>query len=152
MKVIRIKNLSDISSRFERLSADVQDELKDALDISLRDIKVYAQQNHRFKSRTGQTERSIDPEASYGTSFRGVVGTRWPVAIYQHDGTKAHTIEPRFKQALRWVKSGRFRFAKRARHPGIEPDPFLYAALEHEQEAVISRFENAIEQALKQLK
>lgn len=151
-RFITIKNLNQVTSRFNKLSLDVQDELKDALDISLRDVKEYAQKNHRFISRTGDTERSIDSHANYGAIFKGIVSSRSIIALYQHDGTKSHIIVPRKKFVLRWADGNKFRFAKRVRHPGIKADPFLENALEHEKPAIISRFEQAINRAIAEMR
>lgn len=169
-RFITIKNLNQVTSRFNQLSLDVQDELKDALDISLRDVKDYAQKNHRFISRTGTSERetigenidkdkknksveqSIGSEASYGAMFKGTVGSPSIIALYLHEGTKKHTIMPRKKFVLRWLDGKKFYFAKRVRHPGIKADPFLENALEHEKPAIISRFELAINRAIAEMR
>ena len=72
---IKIKGLDDVTRNLDSFSQDVQVELKEALDISLRDVQEYAREHHRFITRTGEAERSIETAASYGTYFKGVVGT-----------------------------------------------------------------------------
>ena len=70
---IRIKGLDDVTGNLDSFSQNVQVELKEALDISLRDVQEYAREHHRFITRTGEAERSIETAASYGTYFKGVV-------------------------------------------------------------------------------
>lgn len=94
---IKIKGLDDVTRNLDSFSQDVQVELKDALDISLRDVQEYAREHHRFITRTGEAEKSIETAANYGTSFRGTVGTTREITVYLHTGTRAHTIVPRFK-------------------------------------------------------
>lgn len=44
-------------------------------------------------------------------------------AIYVHEGTRPHTIVPRFKQALFW--EGAAHPVKRVLHPGTRANPFM---------------------------
>lgn len=50
-------------------------------------------------------------------------------AIFVHNGTRAHDIMPKTRKFLRWVKSDRFVFAKKVRHPGYRGDPFFIKAV-----------------------
>ena len=115
---IKIKGLDDVTRNLDSFSQDVQVELKEALDISLRDVQEYAREHHRFITRTGEAERSIETAASYGTYFKGVVGTTREITVYLHTETDRHVIVPRLKQSLRFVKGDKFKFARR--HPGNE--------------------------------
>lgn len=148
---IKIKGLDDVTRNLDSFSQNVQVELKEALDISLRDVQEYAREHHRFITRTGEAEKSIETVASYGTNFKGVVGTTREITVYLHTGTDRHTIVPRLKQSLRFVKGNKFKFAKRVNHPGTKEDPFIYNALEHSRSDIISRFEDAIINAIKEM-
>lgn len=148
---IKIKGLDDVTGNLDSFSQNVQVELKEALDISLRDVQEYAREHHRFITRTGEAERSIETAANYGTYFKGVVGTTREVTVYLHTGTDRHVIVPRLKQSLRFVKDNKFTFARRVNHPGTKEDPFIYNALEHNRSDIISRFENAIASAVKEM-
>lgn len=148
---IRIKGLDDVTGNLDSFSQNVQVELKEALDISLRDVQEYAREHHRFITRTGEAEKSIETVASYGTYFKGVVGTTREITVYLHTGTDRHIIVPRLKQSLRFVKGNKFKFARRVNHPGTKEDPFIYNALKHNRSDIISRFENAIANAVREM-
>lgn len=49
---------------------------------------------------------------------------------YHMDGTPPHTIRPRRRRALRFVSGGAVVYARRVRHPGTRPNPFLVRALD----------------------
>lgn len=148
---IKIKGLDDVTRNLDSFSQNVQVELKEALDISLRDVQEYAREHHRFITRTGEAEKSIETAASYGTYFKGVVGTTREVTVYLHTGTDRHVIVPRLKQSLRFVKDNKLKFARRVKHPGTKEDPFIYNALKHNRRDIISRFENAIANAVREM-
>lgn len=129
-------------SALERVKESAADGIKETLDISLRDVQERARREHRWISRTGQAEREIKTRSEMaGAEFSGAVYTALPHGVFLHTGTKAHTIVPRKKQALRFVANGNFVFARRVRHPGIRADPYIYDAFDAETPAIISRFE-----------
>ncbi len=148
---IKINNLDKVTTQFNRFSQDVQDELKDALSISLRDIQERAQEEHNFITRTGEAERSIETQEQFGTSFKGIVGTTRQITVYLHRGTQPHSIKPKKKQVLRWGNGSEFIFARRVKHPGMRKDPFIYKALEYHRSDIISRFESAVANAVKEM-
>lgn len=49
-------------------------------------------------------------------------------ALYVHEGTRPHTIQPRTAQALRFEIGGRVVFSKLVNHPGTKARPFLLNA------------------------
>lgn len=51
-------------------------------------------------------------------------------ALYVHQGTKPHTIQPKTKKALSWVSGGNQIITGRVHHPGTKPQPWLIRALE----------------------
>lgn len=61
-----------------------------------------------------------------------VTGEVWNDTTYAapvHDGSKAHTIRPRFKKALRFTVDGQTVFARSARIPARKGRPWLLRAL-----------------------
>lgn len=60
----------------------------------------------------------------------GIPG-RTRYTMFEHDGTRAHIIRPRRRQALRFVTGGRVVYARRVVHPGTTGSRFLVKALEH---------------------
>jgi phage gpG-like protein len=67
---------------------------------------------------SGKLRASMTP--FHGRDFAGV-GTNRPYAAAMNNGSRPHTIVPRTKKALAF--NGRF--AKRVRHPGTSPRPFM---------------------------
>lgn len=130
-----------VSRKLKDGSQKMQKELRVAMKISVRDVQEEARENHIFISRTGQAEGSIHTRVNgSGSHVEGTVFTALPHAVYQHEGTSAHTIVPRSKKVLRWTDGGQFVFAKRSQVSGIKKDPFIYNALEKERPAIVSRF------------
>lgn len=54
-----------------------------------------------------------------------LVGSDQPYALLHHEGTRPHDITPVRAKALRFRTTGGVRFAKRVRHPGTAPNPYL---------------------------
>lgn len=117
------------------------------MEISVRDVQENARDDHKFVSRTGHAEESIHKSVvGHGEHVVGTVFTALPHAVFQHEGTPAHTILPRYKRALRWPDGGRFVFAKRARVRGIKGDLYIYRAFEKEKPAIVSRFKKVMQE------
>lgn len=60
-----------------------------------------------------------------------LVGSDDPIALYHHEGTRAHPIEARNSPFLVffWDRTGRVMYVKRVQHPGTRPNRFLVNAL-----------------------
>lgn len=65
-----------------------------------------------------------------------LVGTDVEYAIYVHNGTRPHLIEPVTARVLHWIGPGGEVFAARAYHPGYGGNPFLTDAVEDEVRAL----------------
>lgn len=133
--------------RLHRLQQEVDSRLTEAVNISLRDVQEYARAHHRFTTRTGEAERSIEKTDARKVqgSIQGDVGATRKVTIYLHQGTRPHNIVPRRKLALRWASGNGFVFARRVHHPGTQPDPFIFDAFDHEEARIVSRLEHALD-------
>lgn len=140
--MVRVSFRADaLSKKLRHAPGEIQKQLREAMDISVRDVQERAREEHKFISRTGQAEGSIHKTVEgSGDHLAGTVFTALPHAVYQHEGTRAHTIVPRSKKVLRWSDGGQFVFAKRSQVSGIKKDPFIYNALEKERPAIVSRF------------
>lgn len=149
MKSFRITHdFAGLVKAFEAVPDKTQKMVEEQLKKAVRDIKEYASDHHRYTSRGGDLERRgiiTDVKGSEGVV---ALNPAVPYAVFVHEGTKPHIIEPRDKMALRWVSRGEFAFAKRVQHPGTEKDQFLYEAAENEMPKIQSRFENALESLL----
>ena len=134
-----------VSRKLKAGSQKMQKELRVAMKISVRDVQEEAISTHNFTSRNGAANGAIEGSiftrvTCSGSHAQGKVFTNLPHAVYQHEGTRAHTILPKSKKVLRWSDGGQFVFAKRSQVSGIEKDPFIYNALEKDRPAIVSRF------------
>lgn len=121
------------------------------LKLAVRDIAEYASEHHSYTSRSGTLER--EGLVTFVRKNVGVVALnpRVPYAVFVHEGTKAHDIEPRNKSVLRWADGAGFNFAKRVKHPGTRPDQFLYQAADASESRIQSRFQSALEKIIEEI-
>lgn len=144
---IEIRGLNEYVVAMHTISEQAIKQIRQAAKVSLRDIQELARENHKFISRTGNTERSIDTRLDVtSTGFSGAVFSENPIAVYQHEGTKAHYIQAVRKKALRWVTpNGNIAFSRRpVLNPGIKPDPYLANAGKTLEPSIVQRFDSII--------
>jgi hypothetical protein len=140
----------NLNRALEKLGDGIRDELRASLAISLREIASEAKRTHRFTSRTSRLENSIRERVDSG-GLSGQVAASAFYAPYIHNGTGRYgkgsgeyQISPKSRKALYFVVAGKKVFAKKARHPGIRPDPFLYRALAKKKAAAVERINKSI--------
>jgi HK97 gp10 family phage protein len=102
------------------------------LDTTALAIQRGAKQ--RAPTRTGRLRSSIGmAQAGPDARLIGVgpaVGTNVAYAAAVEFGTRAHTIVPRARKALKFKAGQTDVFAARVHHPGTKAQPFLYPAWE----------------------
>ena len=127
--------------------------IRQAIKVSTIEVQDEAQTNHRFISRTGQLERSIDVKFNENSGIVYIDSQSAPHGPFVHQGTGAHTIFPKNKKALRWAPQGggAFHFAKVVHHPGTKSDPFLYNALRNKQDDIRNIFAKYTKMALNEV-
>lgn len=146
---IEARGLHNLIKKFGQMPGELQEEMRITVKIAVDGIRKSASEEHEWISRTGKTERE-----GVSTSVKGLVGVVELTtlnAIGLHQGRPAHVIEPRNKTILRFPVKGKFVFARKVNHPGNKAYPYLFNAAEKERPAIESRFEAAIEKALRQL-
>jgi hypothetical protein len=143
------------------------------MQITERDARMH----HRFKTKSGSLERSIQHDTSkdglYGRVFLNTGTAKY--GPYQHDGTKPHRIYATNKAALYFVKNGIGYLVPRnmwdpesrhywrgvreknknvhlvekgfVNHPGIKADKFLDKALMRQKPYIIARIRGALARA-----
>jgi len=124
--------------------------LRLGLKIHARDVQESARGKHRFTTRSGEAEASVDTKYS-PSRFRSSVGFNESAVKhgkFLHDGTKPHIISRKNKKALRWIAGGKFRFAKSIKHPGTAPDPFIVNAAKRLKSAFTRRMRMAARNAM----
>ena len=128
-----VKGIPQLQARFRALE-DVPARVTKQWQLrTVREAKL------TVRKATRNTSRTIRP---YGLTPREVAVVAGGAAVFLEGGTRAHTIVPRRKKWLMFATdpkdrtlSGRpkkgaksIRFAKRVRHPGTKPYPFLKPA------------------------
>ena len=134
-------------------NAIFQKRLRQAIKASTIEVQDEAQNNHRFISRTGQLERSIDVKFNENSGIVYIDSQSAPHGPFVHEGTRAHTIFPKNKKPLRWAPQGggAFHFAKVVHHPGTKGDPFLFNALKNKKDDIRNIFAKYTKTALKEV-
>lgn len=139
------RSYAKLVQAFETAPDKTSDMVRRQVKMAVRDIQEEARDNHRFITRSGMTEKSIMSKVQ---DNKGTVYLASDVSVFQHEGTKAHMIVPRFKKVLRFTANKKFVFTKRVQHPGIKADPFLYHAADKMLPTIVSRFEHALDNLL----
>ena len=134
-------------------NAIFQKRLRQAIKASTIEVQDEAQTNHRFISRTGQLERSIDVKFNENSGIVYIDSQSAPHGPFVHEGTASHDIFPKNKKALRWVPQGggAFQFARVVHHKGTKADPFLFNALKNKKDDIRNIFAKYTKTALKEV-
>ena len=99
-------------------------------DLMRRATNVQTGARALVRKRTRATERSITKRVEIrGGVPVAIIQATTEYAIYEHDGTRAHLIRARRRQALRFPAGGAVVFATVVRHPGTTGSKFLLNAL-----------------------
>lgn len=86
----------------------------------------------------GNLRRSMGKRSLLGGLAAEIFNTA-EYAAHVEFGTRPHEIRPRTRRVLSWVRYGQRFFARRVRHPGTRPQPFLFPSWEDHRQAFISR-------------
>ena len=134
-------------------NAIFQKRLRQAIKASTIEVQDEAQTHHRFISRTGQLERSIDVRFNENSGIVYIDSQSAPHGPFVHEGTAPHDIFPKNKKALRWAPQGdgAFQFARVVHHKGTKADPFLYEALKAKHDDIRNIFVKYTKTALKEV-
>lgn len=113
-----------------------------------------AKAKHTFKNQTGDLEKSITYQVlgwrDGGNRFEAKIlaGEGLKYGWFVEHGTKAHIIERRKADWLHWEpEPGDHHFAKRVRHPGTKPMPFMHFAYFKCERVIIRELELGIQAA-----
>ena len=127
--------------------------LRLAVKESTIEVQEEARAKHRYKTRTGALDRAVQSKFEH----KGLVGRVFintgeaKYGAFVHEGTRPHTIFPKERKSLRFVKGGKFMFAKHVNHPGTHKDQFLFSALINKQERVSRIFRKYTEESLEEV-
>ena len=149
---LTLTGMGSLLEAYSRAPAVVTGRLRVATKEALEMVQREARRSHRFHTRTGALERSVET-ASTGPAS-GVVFLNEAVAKHGapiHDGSRPHVIAPRKRQVLRFAQGGAFRFAPMVNHPGTKPDQFLFRAADRMSPAVEMRYQQAVNESLEEV-
>lgn len=118
----------------DRARENLARNIPQALQLGADLVAGQAKTVHEYTDRSGMLTNSIAPDAIEGTFDGGnlsvVVAAGAAYGLFVERGTRAHTIKPKYRKALRWPTEGGFVFARKVRHPGTAPRHFLANALD----------------------
>lgn len=138
---INIHNLDKIQAAFRRAPEFMSKELAVSIRKTVLLIKGDAMRETPVK--TGYLRSSYK---TVWSPLRGEVYPQAHYALFVHEGTKAHVIEPRYKKALYW--KGAAHPVARVNHPGFRANPYMQRAVDQAQKQVDAIFTEAVQNAL----
>ena len=151
-------NTKAVEKSLLKASNAIAKELRISMKEACQGIAKEAKSNHKFQTRHGQLERSVQ----FDVASNGLMGRVYldegicPYAPYVHEGTGLHgngkgayPITPVRRKALHWVSNGNSVFSKFVTAPGQKPDPFLYRALKQREPFVRAKMIQAVDKAIK---
>lgn len=97
-----------------------------------RATKVQVRAKGYVRKRSRKLERSIVKRVVAGPTPTVLVGSAEGHALVEHDGSKAHLIEPRDASVLRFEVGGVVVYATRVNHPGTTGSKYLERAAKDE--------------------
>jgi hypothetical protein len=142
---IEIKGLKKLQSAWRKSPLIVYRGLTWAINKSAWEITKDVKAATPVK--TGTLKRGIRPE--FGKLRAVIKPHNAPYAIYVHQGSKAHMIFPRRRQALYW--KGAMHPVKKVRHPGYRGNPFMVRGAKNAQGKVNKTFSKALDKIISQL-
>lgn len=129
-------NAEDAARAIRRGADSLSEQVMQALARTAQLASFYAKsgigtRDVLYQSRTFGLRNSIQWATQMGSSSaHAVMRASAPYASFVENGTKPHMIEPKRKQALRFVQNGAVRFSRIVHHPGTTPRPFMAQAQE----------------------
>lgn len=142
---IKIANLPQIRSAFRKAPKTMVVNLNKAIKKSI--LFIAGESAKRAPVKTGNLRAShFRPES---LEFRNLYGKLQPspkYAVFVHDGTVPHIIEPTTKKALFWKTASHP--VRGVNHPGTIANPFLRRAVDASQGQVDRFFEQAVNDTL----
>lgn len=119
------------------------------LKIATREIQNTARSRHKFTTRSGNLERSIQTTSGYLIGSVDLNKRIAPYGNYIHEGTRDHEVKPKDKKALRYVGAGgRFFFSKGHKVSGIKKDPFIVNAFESRRAEIMNIINRQVRTAI----
>ena len=123
---------------------------REAMELSVRLVESEAKA--RVPRRTGRLFSSIDGRVeTLPNEIEGRVGTDVEYARAVEFGATAHDIVPSMATVLAFDIGGQHVFARKVRHPGTKPRPYMAPALEASEGGIKALFRAAAARLVKHL-
>jgi hypothetical protein len=144
-----LEGAEELATRWASVRAAVRAGMRRGVARGVEEGAREARARHLFKNRTGNLEKSIqgrvtgsragaptrrrksvgsESAGDFGAveAHWGVIESKLPYASYVEDGTRPHVIVPKKARLLHWEEpQGDHHFARRVKHPGTRPLPFM---------------------------
>lgn len=155
----------------ERFKKNLEEQAKDAVQISVDHARDLAKKNHNYKDQSKSlTDATISkPVKQNGSILVGEIANSSELSLYFHEGTglfglfaRAYYIKPidpngwlifeiRGKKGKRGLKgkAGKLVKVKQVLHPGIKPDPFIWRAIHDTRPYFLKKLQGAFKKAIR---
>jgi len=142
MKIeLKIKRLPPIL-REKELEKRLSRAMKVAAETYTQLVHNWIEEGKAFTPRTGNLQRSI---TWYYKNNTARIVAQAEYAKFVEYGTKPHIIKPLRRKALKIPTEQGYVFARKVKHPGSKPYPFLLADLQNRARQVAVEFMKALE-------
>ncbi len=127
MFTIRFEGLDELQRDWSEACRALSDGCRAGVTKGVEEGAAEARAVHRWRNRTGETERGIEGhvEVSTGGGAEGVIVSPAAHSTELEEGTAAHVIRARRAKALRWEDASGVHFAGAVQHPGTQASPFM---------------------------
>ena len=113
--------------------------------IILRMSQIASDSAEKGAGRHGSLRNAIENRPITGGRIVGHDKSAGLKPLFVNFGTRAHTITPNKRKALRWAGPFGFIFAKTVKHPGYVGDPYMDRA----QQDAVNQFQTILDATLK---
>ncbi len=144
---VEIPNLKELLFNLRRYPAISVKWLQKAVEAAIAELHKVAVKGV-VPWRTGRLTQSFGEGIRIGRLW-GRIGPTVKYAVYVHEGTRPHSIEPRIKRALDW--EGAPHPIKKVWHPGTAENRFLERMVKLAQPKIIKHFKDAGDKILKEI-
>lgn len=139
---IQIQGLDQLLKDADRLGGQFPQLMYQTMVKSVTKVKNAARtvRPGSFKNRSGNLRRSISGRVD--SAARGVVfvGSSAPYGVYVESGTTPHMIYPTKRRFLAFEINGKVVFARKVKHPGSRPFPFMEPAFRETAPQIIDEY------------
>lgn len=148
---VDITGIDKVIDRLNKLSPSIKSNLRVTQKVISK--KIINDAKNIIRRELNDKHQHISTSMFSEVSSDGMVSTIYidkdnKPAIYQHEGTKDHMVEPKGKKALYWI-DGKKWFSKGHMVSGVKKIKFLYRSYTKNKRYIIEKLEQAVKEALR---